>query len=53
MKMTLHLPDDLLRELKMAAVKEGKTLRVLMAERFRAALDRPKASELQHRKKRP
>lgn len=53
MKMTLHLPDDLLRELKMAAVKEGKTLRVLMAERFRAAMARPKASELQHRKKRP
>jgi hypothetical protein len=53
MKMTLDLPEDLLLELKMAAVKERKTLRVLMAERFRAALARPKASELQRRKKRP
>jgi len=38
MKLTLDLPDDLLRELKIAAVHEGKTLRALMAERFRAAL---------------
>jgi hypothetical protein len=53
MKMTLDLPDDLLRELKIAAVHEGKTLRALMAERFRAALGLVKSAEPKRNKKQP
>jgi hypothetical protein len=38
MKLTLDLPENLLRELKIRAVIEGKTFKVLMAELFRSGL---------------
>lgn len=38
-KMTLDIPEDLLRELKIRAAKEGKTFKLLMSELFRNGLD--------------
>ena len=37
-KMTMDLPEDLLRELKIRAVTEGKTFKSLMTELFRKGL---------------
>ena len=53
MKRTLDLPDDLLRELKVAALQEGKTLRALIAEKFRAALGTSPQVESNAKKKQP
>lgn len=38
MKLTVELPDLLLRELKIRAVNERKTFKALMAELFRTGL---------------
>ena len=38
MKMTFDLPEDLLRALKVRAVKEGKTFKGLMAELMSSGL---------------
>lgn len=51
MKLTLDLPEDLLRELKIRAVNEGKTFKTLMAELFRNGLAAIKDEEAaRHRK---
>ena len=39
-KMTFDLPDDLVRELKIRAVNEGRTFKGLLAELFRIGLAR-------------
>lgn len=38
MKLTFDLPEDLLREIKILAVTEGKTFKALMAELFISGL---------------
>ena len=38
MKLTLDLPEDLLREIKILAVTEGKTFKALMTELFISGL---------------
>lgn len=38
MKLTLDLPEDLLKQIKIRAVNEGKTFKALMAELFRDGL---------------
>ena len=38
MKMTLELPDDLVREMKLRAVREGRKLKDVAEEVFRQAL---------------
>ena len=45
MKLTLDLPENLLRELKIRAVSEGKTFKALMAELFRHGLAALKEEE--------
>ena len=45
MKLTLDLPEDLLRTLKIRAVQEGKTFKGLMAELMRGGLAAIKAQE--------
>lgn len=47
MKTTLDLPDDLMREVKLRAVIQGRTLRDLVAEFLRQGLGMaaPKASD--------
>ena len=45
MKLTLDLPEDLLRTLKIRAVHEGKTFKSLMAELMRGGLAAIKAQE--------
>lgn len=45
MKMTLDLPEDLLRTLKIRAVQEGKTFKGLMAEFMSSGLAAIKAQE--------
>ncbi len=39
MKMTFDLPEDLLREAKVRAIREGKTFKDMMAELFTLGLD--------------
>ena len=41
MRTTIDLPEGLFRELKMRAVREGKTLKELVAECIRSGLQRP------------
>ncbi len=53
MKLTLDLPNDLLKELKITALQEGKTLRALIAEKFRAALGTNPQTESNTKKKQP
>lgn len=45
MKMTLDLPEDLLRTLKIRAVHEGKTFKGLIAEFMSSGLAALKAQE--------
>jgi len=45
MKMTFDLPEELLLDLKIRAVNEGKTFKALMAELFRRGLDLMKAED--------
>jgi len=44
MKTTLDLPEPLVREMKLRAVQEGRKLKDVAAEVFRAGLRAPKAS---------
>ena len=44
MRTTLELPDDLLRQAKIAAVRRGSTLRDLMAQALRRELSASDAS---------
>ena len=41
MKTTLDLPDDLVRAMKMRAIREGKKLKYLAAELLRRGLNEP------------
>ena len=50
MKMTLDLPEDLLRTLKVRAVTEGKTFKGLMAELMSSGLAAIKAQEARAKK---
>lgn len=45
MKLTIDLPEDLLKTLKFRAVNEGKTFKALMAELFRDGLAKLKAQQ--------
>ena len=45
MKMTFDLPEDLLRETKIRAIREGKTFKDKMAELFTLGLDIMDANE--------
>ena len=45
MKMTLDLPEDLMRTLKIRAVQEGKTFKLLIAELMSNGLAAFKAQE--------
>jgi plasmid stability protein len=38
MKLTLDLPEDMLRDLRIQAVNEGKTFKALMTELLRSGL---------------
>lgn len=54
MKTTLDLPNDLVREIKLKAVHEGRKLKDAMADLLRAGLAaRAKAEEGPARKKEP
>lgn len=44
MKTTLDLPDDLMREIKLRAVREDRKLKDLIAELLRKGLERPSAA---------
>jgi plasmid stability protein len=44
MKTTVDLPDELVRQLKMRAVYEGRSLKDLMAECLRRGLDMDRSS---------
>ena len=41
LRTTIDLPEELFREAKMRAVKQGKTLKELVAECVRSGLQRP------------
>ena len=45
MKTTLDLPSDLLREVELRAVHEGRKLKDVVAEIIRRGLAQPKTSE--------
>jgi len=45
MKTTIELPDDLVRELKIHAVREGRKFKDVVAEFLRAGLRRPPSPE--------
>lgn len=54
MKTTLDLPEDLVREMKFRAVREGRKLRDVAAEVFRRGLAAPlPSSGVRHRVKLP
>ena len=56
MKTTLDLPSDLLREMELRAVHEGRKLKDVVAEILRRGLAQPKTSEsatIRHRVKLP
>src|SRR3954451_20432103 len=44
MKTTLDLPDDLVKELKLRAIHEGKKLKDMVADTLRAGLAAPSGS---------
>lgn len=45
MKITLDLPDDLLRTMKIRAVQEGRKFKDVAAEIFRSGLAQPRPTE--------
>lgn len=54
MKATLDLPDDLLKEMKLRAVHEGRKFKDVAAEVFRRGLAQPaQGADLHHRVKLP
>jgi plasmid stability protein len=44
MKITIDLPDDLVREVKIRAVVEGQSVKALVASLLREALRRPSST---------
>jgi len=56
MKTTIDLPEDLVREMKLRAVREGRKLKDVAEEVFRRGLATPKSSvvaSLRHRVRLP
>lgn len=49
MKTTLNLPDGLMREIKLRAVQENRTMQDLIAELLQRALREPPPTERRHR----
>jgi predicted transcriptional regulator len=49
MKTTIELPDDLLRDVKVLAAREGRTMKELLAEMIRAFMKSKAPGKRTHR----